>query len=135
MFENFSNVETYKKLTKNMRVLLSNNQDTATFETHLLDIGNAMTQINSGMDIIPYGNIMENKNELITNIYENVEDNYLDENWLCERCILTPKNDNVYIINQNLLNKFPGEMEVYRSIDRVQKKRSCKLSHRIFEFH
>ena len=55
----------------------------------------------------------------------NVEDNYLDENWFCERCILTPKNDNVYIINQHLLNKFPGEMKIYRSIDRVQKKRSC----------
>ena len=110
------------KLTKNMRVFLSNNQDTATFENHLLDIGNGMTQKNNGMDIIPCGNIMENKNELIKKIYENVEDNYLDENWLCERCILTPKNDNVYIINQNLLNKFPGEMKVYRSIDRVQKE-------------
>ena len=110
-----------------MRVFLSNNQDTATFENHLLDIGNGMKQKNNGMDIIPCGNIMEmrkNENELITTIYENVEDNYLDENWLCERCILTPKNDNVYRykINQNLLNKFPGEMKVYRSIDRVQKE-------------
>ena len=78
---------------------------------------------------------MENKNELITTIYKNVEDNYLDENWLCERCILTPKNADVYTINTNLLNKCPGEMKVYRSIDRVQKKINCRLSHRIFEFH
>ena len=49
---------------------------------------------------------MENKNEHITTIYENVEDNYLNENWLCERCILTPKNNIVYLINQNLLIKF-----------------------------
>ena len=94
-----------------------------------------MTQTNNGMDIIPCRNIMKNKNELITKIYENVEDNYLDENWLCQRCILTPKNNNIYIINQYLLNKFPGEMKVYRSIDRVQKKICCILSHRIFEFH
>ena len=94
------------KLTKYMIVFLSSNQDTATFKNYLLDIGNGMTQQNNGMDIIPCGNIMENKNELITTIYKNVEDNYLDENWLCERCILTPKNDNVYIINQYLLNKF-----------------------------
>ena len=66
------------KLTKNMRVFLSNNQDTAIFENHLLDIGNGMTQKNNSMDIIPCGNIMENKNELITTIYENVEDNLLD---------------------------------------------------------
>ena len=123
------------KLIKNMRVFLSNNQDTATFENHLLDIGNGMTQKNNGMDIIPCRNIIENKNELITTIYENVEDHYLDENWLCERCIFTPKNDNLYIINHYLLNKFPGEMKVYRSIDIVQKKRSCILSNRIFEFH
>ena len=94
-----------------------------------------MTQKNNGMDIIPCINIMEYKNELITTIYENVEDNYLDENWLCERCILTPKNDNVYTINKNVPNTFSGEMKVYRSIDRVQKKISCRLSHRIFEFH
>ena len=31
------------RLTKNMRVFLSNNQDTATFQNHLLDIGNGMT--------------------------------------------------------------------------------------------
>ena len=57
------------KLTKKMRIFLSNNQDTSTFENHLLDIGNGMTQTNNGMDIIPCGNIMENKNELITKIY------------------------------------------------------------------
>ena len=41
------------KLTKNMRVFLSNNQDTATFDNHLLNIGNGMTQKNNGMYIIP----------------------------------------------------------------------------------
>ena len=123
------------KLTKNIRVFLSNNQDTATFENHLLNIGNGMTQKNNGMDIIPCGNIMENKNELITTIYENLEDNYLDKNWFCKRCILTPKNDDLYKINQNVLNKFPGEMKVYRFIDRVQKKRSFRLCHRILELH
>ena len=58
------------RLTKKMRVFLSNNQDTATFENHLLDISNGITQKNNGMDIIPCGNIMENKNELIKKIYE-----------------------------------------------------------------
>ena len=41
------------RLTKNMRVFLSNNQDTVTFENHLLDICNGMTQKINGMDIIP----------------------------------------------------------------------------------
>ena len=63
-----------------------------------------MTQKNNGIDIIPCGNIMENKNTHHDNLY--VEDTYLDENWLCERYILTPKNDDVYKIYQNLLLNF-----------------------------
>ena len=70
------------KLTKHMRIFLSNNQNTATLENYLLDICNGMTQKNNGMDIIPCGNIMENKNELISTIYENVKESYLDGNWL-----------------------------------------------------
>ena len=36
-----------------MRVFLPNNQDTATFENHLLNIGNGMTQKNNGNGYYP----------------------------------------------------------------------------------
>jgi ATP-dependent DNA helicase PIF1 len=37
--------------------------------------------------------------------------------WLCERAILTPKNDQAVVINDTLLMYFEGEEKVYTSID------------------
>ncbi|XP_025421005.1 uncharacterized protein LOC112691082 [Sipha flava] len=39
--------------------------------------------------------------------------------WLCERAILTPKNDQAAAINDTLLMSFEGEEKVYTSIDTV----------------
>ena len=74
-----------------MRVYLSKNRDTESFEKNLLDIGNGVLKTNENMDIIPCGIIVKNHNELISKIYENLLEKYLDEDWLCERCILPPK--------------------------------------------
>nr|XP_034194992.1 uncharacterized protein LOC117611167 [Osmia lignaria]XP_034195335.1 uncharacterized protein LOC117611500 [Osmia lignaria] len=39
--------------------------------------------------------------------------------WLCERAILTPKNDKAGVINDTLLNSFDGVEMEYRSVDSV----------------
>lgn len=39
--------------------------------------------------------------------------------WICERAILTPKNDQAAAINDTLLMSFEGEEKVYTSIDTV----------------
>ena len=109
-------------LKKNMRVYLSKNRDTGSFEQNLLDIGNGVLKKNENMDIIPCGIIVKNHNELISKIYENLLEKYLDEDWLSERCILAPKNNNVCNINKRLLNLFPGDPKLYMSIDRVVKE-------------
>ena len=109
-------------LKKNMRVYLSKNRDTGSFEQNILDIGNGVLKKNENMDIIPCGIIVKNHNELISKIYENLLEKYLDEDWLSERCILAPKNNNVCNINKRLLNLFPGDPKLYMSIDRVVKE-------------
>ena len=109
-------------LKKNMRVYLSKNRDTGSFEQNLLDIGNGVLKTYENMDIIPCGIIVKNHNELISKIYEHLLEKYSDEDWLCERCILAPKNNNVCNINKRLLNLFPGDPKLYMSIDRVVKE-------------
>lgn len=37
--------------------------------------------------------------------------------WLCERAILTPKNDQTTAINEILINSFEGEEMTYNSVD------------------
>lgn len=39
--------------------------------------------------------------------------------WLCERAILAPKNDNVSKINHQIQLQIPGELIKYRSIDTI----------------
>ncbi|XP_060881929.1 uncharacterized protein LOC132953554 [Metopolophium dirhodum] len=41
--------------------------------------------------------------------------------WLCERAILTPKNDRAAVINEILLKSFKGTEMEYKSIDMVRK--------------
>jgi len=58
--------------------------------------------------------------DLITKIYPDIahiHDKPME--WLCERAILTSKNDQVADINDTLLMSFEGEEKVYTSIDTV----------------
>ena len=45
--------------------------------------------------------------------------NYLNAQWLCERAILAPRNDCVAHVNNQLLDDFPGDAVVYKTIDTV----------------
>jgi hypothetical protein len=58
--------------------------------------------------------------DLISNIYPNIaliRDKFIE--WLYERAMLTPKNDQPVAINDTLLMFFDGEEKVYTSIDTV----------------
>ena len=39
--------------------------------------------------------------------------------WLCERAILALRNDTVAHVNKQLLNDFPGEKVIYKSVDTI----------------
>jgi ATP-dependent DNA helicase PIF1 len=59
------------------------------------------------------------EDELIAQVFPNLQQNILDENWLCERTILAPKNETVSKINKKNLEKISTETTVYNSIDTV----------------
>lgn len=58
-------------------------------------------------------------NGLITKIYPNISINYKNHEWLFERAILIPTNNEVNKINHQILNQIPGETVQYKSIDTV----------------
>lgn len=58
-------------------------------------------------------------NELIEKVFPNLQQNYLDHRWLCERAILAPRNITVNNINNQLLGIIPGDCQTYKSIDTV----------------
>lgn len=109
-------------LHKNMRVHLRGDSTAAQFSEILLKIGNGNYPEEQGNITIPnqLGIVVKTLDDLIKNIYPDISNiNIKSDEWLCERAILTPKNDRATIINEKLLNAFDSPKMEYSSIDTV----------------
>ena len=62
-------------------------------------------------------NIVHTQEELISAIYPNLETRLSHPKWLAERVIMAPKNESVHGLNSILIDRLPGEVKVYKSID------------------
>ncbi|XP_045500045.1 uncharacterized protein LOC123697545 [Colias croceus] len=110
-------------LTINMRVRTGDNPDDSQFSDSLLKIGEGTyPQLHQGKLILTpeLCCIVQSQPHLISSVYGDVT-NILnrDNSWLCERSILTPRNDQASEINNKILSNIQGESKVYRSINRM----------------
>ncbi|RYE13994.1 MAG: hypothetical protein EOP45_20325, partial [Sphingobacteriaceae bacterium] len=121
----------WQKVTKfnlktNMRVLSIANAETNLFSEQLLELGNGNFAIDpqSGEIEFPenFCQLQSSINELVSKVYPNIETNYIQENWLYERAILAPTNEEVDKLNHQILFKIPGNMIEYNSIDTMTKE-------------
>lgn len=116
----------WEKITKltlktNMRIHLQGNINSEEFSKNLLNLGNG----NIPMDPITqeisfpenFCQLQSSITDLIENVYPNIAENYKKHDWLFERAILAAKNEDVDKLNHLILNKIPGEMVQYNSID------------------
>lgn len=55
--------------------------------------------------------------ELINYVFPQLEQNYKNQDWLCERALLALKNAEVNSMNFNILNRIAGNTVTYTSID------------------
>ena len=114
------------KLTINMRLCQSNNsQDNLKqreFAKFLLKIGDGKYPINPGTEnvitlptniVIPKGTLTD----LIDFVYPNLVENSGNIHYMVGRAILTPKNADVDIISDIIMDKIPGEVQIYPSAD------------------
>ncbi|GBN08688.1 hypothetical protein AVEN_73486-1 [Araneus ventricosus] len=106
-------------LKTNMRVHLTGDASTQQFAQNLLHLGNGEMAIdNEGfISLENIGNIIITMEELKDRLFPNIENNFQDKKWLCERAILSPTNDGVKIINNQLLKKLTGASQIYKSVD------------------
>ncbi|CAF4172498.1 unnamed protein product, partial [Rotaria sordida] len=112
------------KLSTNMRVHLQGDVSAGRFAEQLLAIGNGKIPADpvSGLINISdnFCNIVESVEELKNKVFPNIQTQYKDHKWLCERAILAPKNVNVNAINLQIQQQLPGEAISYKSIDTVK---------------
>lgn len=117
----WKHVETLS-LTTNMRVRLrGSREDDFHYADLLLKIGNATHPKPSDDGTIPIPPELcreaENPNDLLEAVFPNLSDHRHNSEWLCERAILAPHNETVCKINNEILEKFPGESVTLKSID------------------
>ena len=110
-------------LSTNMRVHLYADTQAGTFANVLLRIGEAKIPIVSAADCIQIplggGTVTETLDGLKAAVFGNLPFNFQNAQWLCERAILAPRNDSVTHVNKQLLQDFPGDEVVYKSVDTV----------------
>lgn len=110
-------------LSTNMRVHLLKEASAQTFSKQLLDIGNGQISIDHSTNEITFPpNFCQMKPSIqavVDKVFPNLTCNYKNPDWLCERAILAPKNDDVNKLNNQIQLKVPGEPIKYKSIDTV----------------
>lgn len=111
-------------LNKNMRVHLGGDVTAGKFSEFLLKIGDGdFPEMGRKLVITKdLSLVVTTLQELTVQIYPDLADiknNSMD--WLCERTILTPKNDKAAMNNEILLKSFKGTEMEYKSIDMVLK--------------
>ncbi|GFX88190.1 ATP-dependent DNA helicase [Trichonephila clavipes] len=115
-------VETLR-LTINMRVQLQNDPSAQIFSEQLLHIGNGKIelQLNTQCIKLPdnFCTVVQDKNELIQSIFPDIQNNYLNHEWLSQRAILAAKNVDVDEINFQIQQLLPGDLMSFKSIDTV----------------
>ncbi|KAL7375909.1 hypothetical protein ABVT39_026346 [Epinephelus coioides] len=57
--------------------------------------------------------------ELVNWVFENLDQNIHNHQWLFERAILCPTNAEVDATSQYIANKFPGEEHTLHSVDTI----------------
>ena len=105
-------------LIENMRIKITGTQDAKEFGELLLSIGDGSIE---GGDLITLPKDMltekESISELTEFVFPNLGLNHKNPNWLSERGILSPTNQEADEINTWMTQQFPGEEKLYKSCD------------------
>jgi predicted alpha/beta hydrolase family esterase len=107
-------------LTHNMRVE-HNAPESLRFAQWLLDVGSGKDlPIDHKMNIPAHMLTCTNIDELISQVYPGIEHgNTLLPQFFLERAILAARNDEVFQLNKKILEKFPGRLRTFHSVDKV----------------
>lgn len=110
-------------LKTNMRIKLGNNPNAKQFQQNLLLLGNGLLTEDDETGEIAFPtnfcHLHSNLSDLINNVFPNIKNNYHREEWLSERAILAPKNEDVNKINLQIQTQIPGKTVKYKSIDTI----------------
>jgi len=110
-------------LSTNMRVHLLQDAAAQIFAKQLLDMGNGKLPIDPTTREISFPpnfcQMQSSIQNVVHKVFPDITKNFKNHDWLCERAILAPKNDDVNKINNQIQLKLSGKVVKYKSIDTV----------------
>jgi ATP-dependent exoDNAse (exonuclease V) alpha subunit len=62
----------------------------------------------------------ESINQLVNEVFPNLDCHVNDAEYMVERAIITPKNDDVDVLNERIIKQFPGPERILYSFDSVE---------------
>ncbi|GFU47762.1 ATP-dependent DNA helicase [Trichonephila clavipes] len=86
-----------------MRVQLFSDVESGAYTQELLEIGKDHLETDQEVMALfthQFCHVVESEDELIDQVSPNLQQYVLEDNWLCERTIRTPKNETVAQINK-----------------------------------
>ncbi|XP_010686096.1 uncharacterized protein LOC104900380 [Beta vulgaris subsp. vulgaris] len=108
-------------LTENMRA-----REDQAFSEFLLDLGNGSLQTAEVASIrippqivLPFDANPNCVDELVKSVFPEISVGPFPDNFFTDRAVLTPMNEDVDGVNNDLIAKFPGESVVYKSFDMI----------------
>ena len=112
-------------LTINMRLRKLSSQDSlevSKFSNFLLRVGedteledeDHMIHIDDKF-IVPGIDI----SDLVSSVYGDIVNNYLDQDFMSCRILMSPKNETVDAINDYVMRQIPGDAQTFKSVDSV----------------
>ena len=111
------------KLTENLRIKKHGGDHS--WSDYLLSVGEGKLE-NSCINGIEYTRLPNSMviesgkvSDLVASVYPDLSKNYKNHQWLYNRAIICPKNDDVAQINKTVLDLLPGNEKIYYSIDQV----------------
>ncbi|GFY42192.1 ATP-dependent DNA helicase [Trichonephila inaurata madagascariensis] len=66
---------------------------------------------------MPSGQIVNSPDEILSNVYPNIQQNFKDQDWLSHRAILASRNDVVEKLNVTIQKQLQEQEFAYKSID------------------
>ncbi|RCN48288.1 hypothetical protein ANCCAN_05577 [Ancylostoma caninum] len=110
-------------LTTNMRVHLQGDVSAQSFAQQLLQLCDSKLPVDPDTDLVSFPSdfctTVASLEELISNVFPDISNNFESHQWLCDRAIPAPMNDSVNNINIQIQNQLPGSASTYESIDTV----------------
>lgn len=108
------------KLTTNMRVQLRGDNDADAFSQMLLKVGDGKASIVRQPDMISVTDLgipSTSKEDLINKVFPDFLCNLANSDWLSERVILAPLNEDVTKINTTLSDLMPVPAKIFTSLN------------------